>query len=274
MKRWWMLPLVALAVGCSDDTALNTTDTTTLSEQNEEAAIVVGESIALESGGMLEAIEVSLVELDLPGGFEAVELDKDRLVDEAVFDSTTCTWTMTRTRSREGDNAGFNWTQTTTRHFMDGDGGCLARPDGDLLVQGLDFTRDYAGESWNPRSSGTRSGSGDWALRSLHDDEPGVRADGVHHREGAGETIRRHDGEPVVVEHAFTLDVDAHDLVIVQRRGRRVPVEGWMHVVYHAERGDHVVDRELTVTFGEDGGRIVFPGGETWTVDVVSGEIG
>lgn len=275
MKRWWTLPLVALAVACSDnDNGLSSEDRTQLSEQNEEAAAVVGESIALDSGGVLEAIEATILDEIDAGGLHEAGSGKSRLTDEASFDSTTCFWTLTWARSGEGPYSGFNWSQTKTEHFMDADGDCIVRPGGDGEVAGIDCSRIFAGESWNRRSSGERSGSGEWTLRGLHDDVPGTIVNGVHHREGAGEVTRRgQDGEPVTIEHAFTLDIDAHDLVVLQRRGRRLPVDGWMHIVYHAERGDRIVDREITLVFGEEGGRIAFPNGESYDVDLISGDI-
>jgi hypothetical protein len=273
MKRFWILPLAALVIGCNNDDS-GTLAPISPSEQTEEAALLVAEAVALESGGVLEEIEATLLEELGDGGLRTLVSAKDRETDEALFDSSSCTWTLNWVRSHEGPWSGFRWEQTRTLHYMDEEGGCIVRPEGDGAVRGIDSGRQFAGESWNRRSSGTRSGHGAWELRGLHDDEPGVQVNGVHHREGAGEVLlRRENGDTVRVEHSFTLDIEAHELVVIQRDGRRIPIAGWMHIVYHAERGDRVIDREVTLTFGEGGGRMAFDGGDEYGVNLVSGEL-
>jgi hypothetical protein len=272
MKRlWFPLTLLALTLGCGDDTPLNSSDDVTLQEQ-QDAAVIASEAVALDSGGALEAIEAALLD-DVEGsGGESPLVLKDRLDDEAVFDSSTCLWTITNTRGADHDSVGFNWSQTRTLHFMDAAGNCVVQR-GDSTIRGLDFTRQFAGESWNPHREGQKSGAAAWALRSLHDDTRGAEVNGTHDEQGEGVVHRvRPNGEQVDVHYNYTLAVEGTDLLVVQHRGRRIPVAGTLHVVYDAVRGDRVIHREFTITFGEGGGRIHL-GERTYDMDPVTGEV-
>ena len=271
--RWIPLALLALLVGCGEDNSLNTTDDLTQTEQGQDAAVIASEAVALNSGGALEAIEATLNgDVEGPGDWTP-EVDKARLSDEAVFDSSTCTWTITNARSADHGESGFTWTQTRTLHFMDAEGNCVVTR-GDSLIRALDFTRQFAGESWNPRREGQKSGSGAWALRSLHDDVPGAEVNGTHQEEGQGVVHRvRHNGEVVDVNYLYTLSLEGTDLVIVRRHERRVPIAGTLHVVYDAVKGDRHIHREFTITFGTGGGRVDLGDGQVYDMDPVTGEV-
>lgn len=274
-QAWIPLALLTLALGCADDeNNVNSTEDLTLSEQTEDAAVIVGESVALQSGGLLESLE-STLDGDVEGGAEAsfaVMDEKSRQLDEAVFDSSACLWTITHVRAGESEHAGFNWTQTRTLHFLDGLGECVVQR-GDSTIRSLDFTRSFAGNSWNPRREGAKSGSGVWALTSLHDDEPGSLVNGTHAEEGESVVHRvRPNGQIVDVNYEYTLQVEGTDLLILRRAQRRIPVSGTLHVVYDALRNGRAIHRDFTIVFGEDGGNLSY-GGEAWLLNPVTGEL-
>jgi hypothetical protein len=274
MKRLWIpLALLALAFSCGDDNSLNSSDELTLQEQGEDAAVIAAESVALDSGGLLESLEATLVGDVESAGDGAPMAGKDRVLDEAVFDSSTCVWTITRARSADHGDAGFTWNATRTLHFMDAAGGCVAQR-GDSLIRALDFTRQFAGESWNPRREGQKAGGGAWALTSLHDEASGALANGTHQEDGEGVVHRvRPNGEIRDVAYAYHLAIEGTDLLLIHRDGRRVPVAGTLHVVYDAVRNGHEIHRDLTITFGEGGGSIDLGDGQVYPMNPVTGEV-
>ena len=264
---------VGLMIGCSQESnSLGDQDTVTRAEQNEEAASIIGESIALESGGALEAIEYTIDTHVDGGGFDSYTpdgLDKSDRTDDAVFDSTTCTWTLNWYHAFEGPWSGFEWEETRTVHFMDEEGGCIVVPPGDGSVKAVDFTREFSGSSWNRRHRGEKAGTGDWESRELHDEVPGAMVNGEHHRAGEGEVYRNQRTIP----YDFSLDLTGTDLRVIRRDGRRIPIEGTIHIYYLAHRGNITIEREVTITFGDGGGVMVFDDGDTWNVDPLTGEI-
>jgi hypothetical protein len=264
---------LTLALGCAEDDDPGAELNLSQAELTEDAAVTVGESVALESGGLLEALEATLDnDVDSQGDALPVANPKDARLDEAVFDSTTCRWTITRARSHESEHGGFTWLQTRTLHFMDEAGACVVQR-GDSSIRALDFTREYSGSSWNPRREGEKNGGGAWELRGLHDAEPGTWVNGGHHEQGESVIHRvRPNGEAVDVTYEYTLSAEGTDLLILHRNGRRVPVAGTLHVVYDALRNGHAIHREFTITFGEGGGSLT--DGETaWNVDPVTGSL-
>jgi hypothetical protein len=266
--------VVAIFSGCSESDDLNTR--LSESQQNEESAAVIGEALALESGGALEAIEFSIDHDVDDGSYEGAPLadySKALETDDALFDSSSCVWTLTWHREFEGPFAGFEWDVERTVHLMDFNGDCIVRPQGDGSLNAIDLTRQFNGSSYNRRHSGGKSGQGDWAIRELNDDIMGALVNGSHHREGAGEVYRWTEDGQVTVEHEFTLDLEGVDLRIIRHMGRRIPIDGSIHVVYHAVRGDVVIDRDVWIYFGDDGGRMEFENGESYEFDPVSGEI-
>ncbi|MFA7332248.1 MAG: hypothetical protein WC326_14355 [Candidatus Delongbacteria bacterium] len=274
-QAWIPLALLTLALGCGDDdNNVNSTEDLTLSEQTEDAAVIVGESVALQSGGLLESLE-STLDSDVEGSADAAGSllgGKDRDLDEAVFDSSACLWTISRARAGESEHAGFSWSQTRTLHFMDELGECVVQR-GDSTIRSLDFTRTFAGSSWNQRREGAKSGSGVWALSSLHDAEPGSLVNGTHAEEGESVIHRvRPNGEVVDVSYEYTLQVEGTDLLILRRAERRVPVAGTLHVVYDAVRNGRAIHRDFTVVFGEDGGNLSY-GNAAWLLNPVTGEL-
>lgn len=266
---------ISLLIGCSEETTGVGSDSDLLLESSEESAVVVAESVGLDSGGLLEAIEATLLDVEDPAPPLFEGNPKAGLTDEAVFDSASCTWTLDWFRQREGIHAGFSWSQTRTLHFMDAEGGCIVEPDGEGNVKAIDFTREYSGESWNPRKEGSRTGWGDWEIRELHDDAPGARVNGQHFAEGLATINRRgEDGQIFQVEHSYTLEVEGTDLLVLARpNGRRIPVEGTLHIVYDAIRGDRVIHREVTITFGEGEGVIDFGQELRYRMNTISGEL-
>jgi hypothetical protein len=268
------LACAALIMGCSDDAGLNST--VTQSEQNEESAVVIGQALSLDSGGSFEAIELAL-NSDVGGGsFEGVpegEISKAYESDDALFDSSSCTWAFTWHREFEGPYAGFTWDVQRTVHLMDEMGDCIVRPPGDGSVKAVDFTRIFEGSSYSPRHEGARAGHGDWAIRELHDDILGALVNGEHHSEGAAEVQRRTPDGFVTVNHEYTLDLEGFDLRVVRLHNRRIPIDGSIHVVYHAVRGNVVIDRDVWIYFGENGGRMEFENGDTYDFDPLSGEV-
>ena len=278
MKRAWIpIALLGLALGCSDDdNTLNPNEDLSLVDQTEDAAVIVGGAVALQSGGLLEALEATL-DNDVEGVGDAVGeagplAGKERLVDEAVFDSSACLWTITRARAGESETGGFNWNQTRTLHFMDADGGCVAQR-GDSTIRSLDFTRAFSGTSWNARRESQKSGVGSWALRGLHDDEPGAWVNGTHNEEGESLIHRvRPNGEAFDVTYEYTLQAVGSDLLVVHRDGRRVPVAGSVSVIYDAVRNGRPIHREFTITFGDDGGTLAV-GDMGWLLNPVTGEL-
>jgi len=264
---------LTLTLGCAEDEDPGAELDLSQADLTEDAAVTVGESVALESGGLLEALESTLAnDVESLGDALPMAADKDARVDEALFDSTTCVWTITRARSHESEHGGFTWNQTRTLHFMDEAGACVVQR-GDSSIRALDFTREYSGSSWNRRREGSKNGGGAWELRSLHDAEPGCVANGEHHEQGESVIHRvRPNGEAFDVTYEYSLTAVGTDLLILHRNGRRVPVAGTLHVVYDALRNGRAIHREFTITFGEGGGSLT--DGETvWTVDPVTGEL-
>jgi hypothetical protein len=265
-----------LIFGCStDDSSNENQDSLSQSEQNEEAVVVVAENIALESGGMLEGLDYTLENyLSDPGlNVNADNLKDESRIDEPVFDPETCTWTNSWERSGGSEIRGFTWAEVRSKHFMDIDGACIETPPGDGSVKGIDFDRSFDGETWSLRHNGQKSGSGDWAIRELNDEITGARINGTHSREGNGEVLRLRDGTPTWINHEFTFDLTATDLLIVRNERRHVPIEGTIHIVYHAVHGDNTIDREVTLVFGDDGGRVDFANGDSFKIDPETGTV-
>lgn len=239
-------------------------------EQQEETVAVAAGAVALQTGGFLENLEAVLVN-DAEGGPSGVDALKDRLSDEAVFDSSSCLWTITLQRAQDNGEAGFNWDQTRTLHFMDADGGCVVQR-GDSLIRSLDLTRAFTGNHWNPRREGTKSGSGNWALTGMHDGELGSVANGTHSEQGEGIIHRvAEDGTVRDVAYSFTLSLVGTELLLVHRDGRRVPIAGTVTGVYDGTRGDRVIHREFTIEFNDGGGRIDLGDGVVFPLDPVTG---
>ena len=264
---------LTLTLGCAGDDDPGAELDLSQADLSEDAAVTVGEAVALESGGLLEGLESTLaLDVESLGDAMPPAADKDAQVDEAVFDSTTCVWTISRARSHESEHGGFTWNQTRTLHFMDEAGACVVQR-GDSAIRALDFTRAFSGSSWNRRREGAKSGGGSWELRGLHDGEPGSWVNGEHHEQGEGVIHRvRPNGEAVDVTYEYTLTAAGTDLLILHRDGRRVPVAGTLHVVYDALRNGRAIHREFTITFGEGGGSLT-DGEMVWNVDPVTGSL-
>lgn len=271
MKRVLLAGWVTSALllfGCSDDSS-DTTNETTLA--TEDAAEIIVENVAVETGGILDEVEALLL-----GEEDGTLLDradggflKDAAIDEAVFDSTTCTWTRTRERSRENERRGHSYTGTRTLHLMDGEGGCLMYRDTLGSVKGMDAGYDFEGSSWNPRGTQSRSGTDAWQIREMHDEIPGAVINGTHLRQGEGE-LTRHDETHT---WQFTLQLTALDVRVVHRDGRRVPVEGTVTIVFDGTRDGETVHREATITFGDDGGGELVIGEGRYDFSPLSGEL-
>lgn len=273
MIRHSFIALLAVSLfwGCSEDSNSLSSNTGQQLELAEESAVVVAASVGLDSGGLLVSIESVLED-----GVQEAQLNigKSAESDDAVFDPESCTWTIHRSHSREGLFAGFERMETRTLHFMDEAGDCIEQPDGSGNLRALDFTREFSGSSWNRRHEGQKSGVGSWEIRELNDDDPGARVNGNHQASGEG-LVRRFDeeGQPVEIEHSFVLSVEGSDLLVLQRDGRRIPVEGTLHIVYDAVRGDHVIHREITLTFGDGDARMDFGQELSFLMDTLSGEL-
>jgi hypothetical protein len=266
------LTALALLLGCGTGQGpLGATDDGAHLEQSEDAARITAEAVALDSGGLLESLEQVLGVED--GAAGAQPAGKDRESDEAQFDSTTCTWTITHSREADHGEAGFSRSQTRTLHFMDEEGGCLVQRD-DPNLRGLDFTRDYTGESWSPRHESSQAGQGAWTLRGIHDETPGTLVNGSHQEEGESLRHRRRpNGEIVDLSYSYSLSLTGSDLVIILRNGRRVPVAGTLHGVFDAVRNGEEIHREFTIVFGPRGASLDLGEGEAYGLDPVSGEL-
>ncbi len=265
-----LIGMAFLWTGCGDDSD-NSLGTRSQSTESDDAVEIIIENVALETGGVLESVEYTLVEesssLDAP--YDPMESGKGFLSDEAVFDSSTCTWTFTMTRSVEGPFAGHEWNGVRTIHLMDEDGGCIVERDGEGNVKGLDATFDFEGNSWNRRGEWEKNGSDNWQLREMHDDVPGVLVNGSHTRSGSG---TRQVSEEEQRSYEFTLTMTATDLRVIGLRGRRIPVEGTIHIVFDAIRNGQEIHREATITFGDEGdGRLALQDREV-SFDLVSGD--
>lgn len=272
--RAGMVTLIASLVigGCSKDES-SSLGSLSQEEQEQETVAVAANAVALQSGGFLEGLEAVLVN-DAEGGPLAQLAGKDRPSDEAVFDSSSCVWTIAVERAEDNGEAGFTFSQTRTLHFMDVDGGCVVQR-GDSLIRSLDLTRSFAGTHWNPRRDGSKSGSGTWSLTGIHDGVLGSIANGTHAEEGEGLIHRvEDDGTVRDITYTFSLSLTGTDLLLVHRDGRRVPIGGTISGVYDGTRGDHVIHREFTIEFNEGGGRIDLGDGVSFPLDPVTGATG
>jgi hypothetical protein len=154
------LLLALLLVGCSDDNPTRTgTDAT---ETQADAVAIIVDNVAVETGGILDEVEAVLLGEDTGTLLDRPDMTvgKDALTDEAVFDSTTCTWTRTRERNREGEFHGHTMLGIRTIHLMDADGGCIVYRDTLGSVKGMDTGNTFEGTSWNRRGSWEKSGNG------------------------------------------------------------------------------------------------------------------
>ena len=264
----WLLSALVMGACSDSDNSLSTTETTTA--VNDEAAVIIVDNVALETGGVLDAVERTLNEADLGTLLDRADqpVSKDFATAEMVFDSTTCTWTQSRERSREGEFAGHSWQGVRTIHLMDENGDCVERRDSLGTVKGMDTTFDFEGSSWNRRGSWENSGMDQWQIRELNDEIAGALVNGGHSRAGSGEMVI---GDATRT-YEFTMTLAATDLRIVIVDGRRVPVEGTIVIIYDAVRNGEVIHREATITFGSNGGEVVIGNG-SYGFDPVSGTL-
>jgi hypothetical protein len=262
------LLLGLLLSSCSDDGA--TTESETALATADAAEIIV-ENVAIETGGILDEVEVLLLGEENGSLLDRADaaFGKDRRIDEAVFDSTTCTWTRTRERTREGENRGHSFSGTRTLHLMDSEGGCIMYRDTLGSVKGMDASYIFEGTQWNRRGTQARSGEDQWQIREMNDEIAGAVINGTHVRQGEGE-LTRHE-ETHVWE--FTLQMTAQDVRVLHRDGRRVPVEGTVTIVFDGMRDGETVHREATITFGDDGGGELVIGEGRYDFSPLSGEL-
>lgn len=246
-----LISLPFLWIACSEDSDSSLGETA-LSTESEDAVEIMIENVALETGGVLETVEYTILEenssFDAP--YDPLDASKGFRTDDAVFDSSTCTWTFTMTRSAERPFAGHEWNGVRTIHLMDEVGGCIEERDGEGSVKGLDATFDFEGNSWNRRGEWEKTGSDNWQLREMNDDVPGVIVNGSHQRSGSGTRQVSEDRER---SYEYTLTMTATDLRVLSLRGRRMPVEGTIHIVFDAVRNGREIHREATITFGDEG---------------------
>ncbi len=269
-------PLVVLALFAACEESGGTQENTEL-EDNEEAALIIGESVALQSGGVVETMEFML-QGDFAGGASASAKPPSqiRLGDvDPVFNPDSCHWVLNWERhfhgEVDGDTIGFHWWEVARIQFLDEADSCLQFPVSTL--RGIDGTRIFNGFAYNPRYHGTKSGSGNWEIREIGVDPPGSVINGIHQRSGEGQVRRLLRW----IDYTFELSVEAIDLRVIYSPvlERRVPVEGTLHIVFVGQRGDREIHREAWITFGGEEGRgsLEFDNGDEWELDMLSGAV-
>ncbi len=243
----------------------------------EEAAVLLGENLALHSGGLLEDLEVISSLAFVPTG-PGPQPKGDR-VDDVSFDPETCIWSVGQSRHNhaviEGDTLSFNYDEDWDIWMRDEIDSCVVFAGPDLVW--LDKQHHFEGETRNRRFQGSKSGYSDLWIGDFNDGVPGIRANGSITREGQGQVLRREDW----IGFQFELSFDLSHVVTIQHLGRRLPVSGQVAFHLQATRDGMSYSREGVIDFGNpaggdgDGeeGRIRFDDGEEWVFDTFTGSV-
>ena len=246
---------------------------------NEDAAVIVANALALDTGGALDAAAQSAAEAE---GATA------RLSDAGCtftrdFDASAFVWTTSADCERgDADGAYYaQYSRTRTFAFADADDRPVADPANAAsvdveLLEGTGIRR-------GPRFEHTLDDlSGAFTVTGLNDGDGLVTTNGLYSR-SATDVVRHRSHVRTV---SSELDLAFDDVVGPgARRGDwRQSVSGTItgsvagEVTFDGPRGyaERTFDRQFTVTFGEDGGERVARiaiGGETFLADVETGTL-
>jgi hypothetical protein len=124
-----------------------------------ESATILGESMALLTGGALESLE-AVASLRVVPEAPATGPLKSRFVDDAVFDPDSCIWSLADLRDHQGsvsDPEGFTFEEDWRVWLRDAQDECLEFADSTL--RWMDMRRDFSGSGWNQVFRGNRQGA-------------------------------------------------------------------------------------------------------------------
>lgn len=235
-----------------------------------ESARIIGESMALLTGGVLESLDaVARLTLmpDPPQGLSR----KGGVADDSVFDPDSCIWSLGDQRDHNGstdDPQGFAFEESWRVWLRDGANECLQFADSTL--RWLDMRRDFDGNGWNEDFRGERDGHDEFHITEFNAGPAGMLVQGRHERRGRGE-LRR---EAHWIEHEFELEMEFVDVRIVPVGNRLVPVSGFVTIDLETERAGVVVRRSAVVEFTDPGtGGISFDDGDEWIMDSFTGTV-
>lgn len=271
---------------------------------SEDAAAVIADAVALQSGGALD--DVANVAAML-GELEGARFDPDArpagCEGSRTFDETTFVWTQSIDCYRGRPDGAFYaaFGREMTFAFFDADGEPVARP---ANAASLDFDIvSGTGIRRTPRASHELLSLGaDLAFTGLHDDDRLVTVNGSYAR-SATDTLTSRNATRTLT---YTLALELEDVTGPARRrgdgpetapgqGPGRPAPGDVHwgqpvsgtisglmtglATYEGPRGtvEREIERRFTITFGGEGSsadaRIHFEDGQTYTADAVTGEL-
>ena len=227
---------------------------------DEDAAVIVANALALDTGGALDAAAQAASEGDLDAG----RVSDPGCVFERSFDRPTFTWTVSADCERGDADGRFyaQYSRTRTFAFASADGQPVADPENAASVDVV--LVDGAGVRRTPRSEHTLNGlSGALAITGLNDGDGLVTTSGVYRR--ASTDVMRHREATRTVRSE--LDLQLGELVgpATRRADWRRSVSGTLsgtvsgEVTFDGPRGyaERTFERAFTVTFGDDGGERV-----------------
>lgn len=241
-----------------------------LGVNGRESATILGESMALLTGGALESLE-AVASLSVVPEPPATAAWKARFVDEAVFDPDSCIWSLADQRDHQGstgDPQGFQFEEDWRVWLRDAQNECLEFAD--TTLRWMDMRRDFTGSGWNQVFRGSREGRDEFHLTEFNAGPAGMLVDGRHERRGDGELLR----DQRWVEHEFELELEFEAVRILPVGNRLVPVAGEVSVQLKTERDGVEVRRSGVIQFSEPGrGAITFDDGDEWIMDTFTGAV-
>lgn len=235
-----------------------------------ESARIIGESMALLSGGVLESLD-AVARLTLMPDPPQSQPRKGLPSDESVFDPDSCIWSLGDQRDHDGssnDPQGFAFEESWRVWLRDGANECLQFADSTL--RWLDMRRDFDGNGWNEDFRGEREGHDEFHITEFNASPAGMMVAGRHERRGRGELRRQAHW----IEHEFELEMEFEDVRIVPVGNRLVPVSGFVTIELETVRAGVVVRRSAVVEFTAPGdGNIRFDDGDEWIMDSFTGAV-
>lgn len=271
--------LALLLTGCDAATDLDAL----ASEDVEDAAAAIAESVALDAGGALDdaASMAAALTTDAAVSGDGVPNRPGCQGDRVYTDAGT--WLVSISCERGNPDGLFyhSFARETTWRFLDVEGTPQETPFGATTIE--HDVISGTGRHLTPRfSSELESLTSDLTIRAVSDDLASV--DGTYERDGVHAVYGRGDAEREV-DYALSLDLDE----VTGPRGRRDrwagAVSGTITGLYTAtvtastpggETRTREVEREFTITFTDAGAQRVARvtiDGQTFDADPASGEL-
>ncbi|MCA9787088.1 MAG: hypothetical protein KC488_11075 [Candidatus Cloacimonetes bacterium] len=234
-----------------------------------ESAVIIGESMALLTGGALEALD-AVARLDLLPQPPQQPGKGSRVATES-FDPDSCIWDLGAHRdhlSEPEDSSGFSFEEAWRVWLRDEASECLQYADSTL--RWMDMRRDFNGSGWNGTFTGQRDGHDSFHLTEFNAGLPGILVNGRHERRGDGMLLRRDQW----VEHEFELELEFEDVRMVPVGDRLLPVSGQVSLDLRTRRDAVDVRRRAVIEFTTPGeGGIRFDDGDEWIMNIFTGSV-